>query len=86
MLCKFSCFLSYADCFRKSSFRNTIKVSKSLDPDQARHFVGPDLGPNFLKYYQQTTLVDKGLQQAWFWKGELSVCTIAGLRKTTGDV
>ena len=23
-------------------------ISNSLDPDQARHFVGPDLGPNFL--------------------------------------
>ena len=24
-------------------------MSKSLDPDQDRHFVGPDLGPNCLK-------------------------------------
>ena len=24
-------------------------VSNSLDPDQARHFVGPDLGPNSLQ-------------------------------------
>ena len=24
-------------------------MSNSLDPDQARHFVGPDLGPNFLQ-------------------------------------
>ena len=23
-------------------------MSNSLDPDQARRFVGPDLGPNFL--------------------------------------
>ena len=35
--------------FLKNSFRNTIKVSNSLDPDQARHFVGPDLGPNCLR-------------------------------------
>ena len=28
---------------------NTIRVSNSLDPDQARHYVGPDLGPNFLQ-------------------------------------
>ena len=35
--------------FRKNSFRNTIKVSNSLDPDQARHFVGPDLGPILLQ-------------------------------------
>ena len=27
-------------------FFNTIKVSNSLDPDQVRLFVGPDLGPN----------------------------------------
>ena len=31
------------DCF------NTIWVSKSFDPDQARHFVGPDLSPNCLQ-------------------------------------
>ena len=35
--------------FSKKSFRNTIRVSNSLDPDQARHFVGPDLGPNCLQ-------------------------------------
>ena len=33
----------------KKSFRNTIRVSNNLDPDQARHFVGPGLGPNFLQ-------------------------------------
>ena len=48
----FSCFLSSADCskstFLKNSFRNTIRVSNSLDPDQARQKVGPDLGPNCL--------------------------------------
>ena len=31
------------------NFFNTIRVSKSLDPDQAQHFVGPDLGPNCLQ-------------------------------------
>ena len=30
-------------------FSNTIRVSKSLDPDQAQYFVRPDLGPNFLQ-------------------------------------
>ena len=34
--------------FFKSSFINTIKLSNSLDPDQARHYVGPDLGTNCL--------------------------------------
>ena len=35
--------------FFKNSFRNIIWVSNSLDPDQARHFVRPDLGPNCLQ-------------------------------------
>ena len=33
----------------KKSFRNTIRESNSLDPDQARHFVRSDLGPNCLQ-------------------------------------
>ena len=33
----------------KNCFRNIIGVSNSLDPDQAQHFVGPDLGPNCLQ-------------------------------------
>ena len=32
--------------FSKNSFKNTIRVSNGLDPDQDRHSVGPDLGPN----------------------------------------
>ena len=35
--------------FFRNSFRNAVRVSNSLDPDQARHFVGPDLGPNCLQ-------------------------------------
>ena len=47
-------FLSSADFFSKSSFsknsfRNTIRVSNNLNPDQAWHFVGPDLGQNCLQ-------------------------------------
>ena len=34
--------------FSKNSFRNTIRVSNDLDPDQDRFSVGPDLGPNHL--------------------------------------
>ena len=30
-------------------FFNTIRMSNSLDPDQARQFFGPDLGPNCLQ-------------------------------------
>ena len=56
-LCKqgfFSNFLSSALffsklTFSKSYFGNTIRVSNTLDPGQARHFVGPDLGPNCLE-------------------------------------
>ena len=33
----------------KNCFRNINGVSNSLDPDQAQHFVGPDLGPNCLQ-------------------------------------
>ena len=47
---KFYTFLSSADLFKicssKNSFRYNIRESNSLDPDQARHFVGPELGPN----------------------------------------
>ena len=47
-------FLSFADKFSKSTlfkicFRNTIRVSKSLDPDQARRFVVPNLDLNCLQ-------------------------------------
>ena len=37
------------DIFEKKYFKNTIRVSNSLDPDQARQNVGPDLGPNCLQ-------------------------------------
>ena len=47
-------FLSPADFFQnpffsKNYFRNTIRASNSLDSDQARYFVGPDLDPNCLQ-------------------------------------
>ena len=35
--------------FSKNSFRNTIRVSNRLGPDQDRHFVGPNLGPYSLQ-------------------------------------
>ena len=37
-------------------------MSNSLDPDQARRLVGPDLGQNVCKGYQQTTLLVKELR------------------------
>ena len=35
--------------FLKNYFRNTIRVSNSLDPDQTRLYVGADLGTNCLQ-------------------------------------
>ena len=44
--------------FSNMSFRNRIRASNALDPDQDRPSVGPDLGLNCLpKGYQQTTKV-----------------------------
>ena len=41
---------------------NTIRVSNSLDPDQAPHFVGPDLGPKlFAKFPAYDTSRQKNL-------------------------
>ena len=35
--------------FLKNYFRNTIRVSKSMYPDQARRYDGPDLGTKCLQ-------------------------------------
>ena len=50
----FSGFLSSDDFFQnqffsENSFWNIIRVSNSLDPDQALQNVGPDLGANCLQ-------------------------------------
>ena len=51
---KFSCFFSRLlifvfkiNCFEKM-FKEYLGASNRLDPDQARRFVEPDLGPNCL--------------------------------------
>ena len=45
-----ACFLSSAVVFSsKYLFQNTVRVSNSLDHDQARPFAGSDLGPNCLQ-------------------------------------
>ena len=66
-LVHFACFLSSADSkssfSRKKSFENTIRVSKSLNPDQARCFVGPELSQNCLLKYSATALVGKKLKK-----------------------
>ena len=56
MLGNFECF--FVVCEFKKSFRNITRVSKNLDTDQARRFVGPDLGPNCVqRLYRQTSKV-----------------------------
>ena len=55
------------DNFEEVTFENNYamrKVSNSLEPDQARPFVGPDLGPNRL----QTTLAGIELTQCYIAK------------------
>ena len=44
-----SCSCCRLPTLKKNLFRNTIRVSNSLDPDQDGHYVGPELGPNCLK-------------------------------------
>ena len=44
-------------------------MSNNLDPDQARHFVGPDLGPNCLQKInrqQKSPLVGKEINTKQF--------------------
>ena len=41
--------MSYFTLWMLDFFFNTIQASKTLDRDRARHFVGPDLGPNCLQ-------------------------------------
>ena len=43
------CLFIFKLPFSKISFRNTISVSNSLDSNQARRFVGPDLDLNCLQ-------------------------------------
>ena len=53
------CSFFSKSCFSKSSFRNAIRVSNSLDPDPARHVVGPDQGPNCCRSYQHMILAGR---------------------------
>ena len=54
MLGNFHAFSSSADIFQNQLFRKTLsgiptECQTILDPYQARHFVRPDLGSNFLQ-------------------------------------
>ena len=44
-----ACLFFFKINISENSFRNTMRVSNSVDPDQAQHFVAPDLVPNCLK-------------------------------------
>ena len=68
--------------FLKNSFRNTIRMSNSWDPDQARLFVRPDLGPNCLP---RLSADDTGRQRAkgvcsYLNKKKLSVTTLSQIQ------
>ena len=49
MLGNFSCFCCVLTFLKKKSFKSTIRVSNSLDPDLDRQNVGPDLGSKCLQ-------------------------------------
>ena len=51
------CWLFSKSTLSKNYFRNTIRVSNSVDPDQARHFVGSDLG--------QKLFANNIIQRSW---------------------
>ena len=59
--------------FQKFFFRNTIRVSNGLEPDQNRQYVGPDLVPNPL---QKIISSRQKLPLAW---NELSYSTLMAM-------
>ena len=66
-VCDISC--STFTFSQKKKIKNTIRVSIGLDPDQDRHFVTPDFGPNCLQILSADIAVSKervtcSLQQA----------------------
>ena len=56
MIWSFCRLLCHKDIFLKKS-SGIPSMSNSLDPDQARQFVGPDLGQTVYKGTQQTTKI-----------------------------
>ena len=48
-------------------------MSISMDPDQARHFVGPDLGPNCLQRYKLLVITPTGLCSVSSWKLKVQI-------------
>ena len=65
----------------KNSFRNTIRVSNVLDPDQEQHFDGPDLGLNCLQRlseYDKSPIARKELSSLIFEKYCLLIFECSG--------
>ena len=68
----FTCWVIFHDffgpqlTFSKKYFRNAIRVSNSLDTDQARHFVGLILVQTVLKYEQNTAKLAAARQRVKF--------------------
>ena len=84
MLGIFSCFcrlLTSELMFSKNSFRNTIRVSKSVDPD--RCFVSPDLCPNCL---QRLSADDKLLLERKELKQSFIVVGVGDSVKQSGTI
>ena len=70
MLFLLSAFFFSKSTFSKNSIRNTIRTSNSLDPSQARHIVGPDLGSNCL---QRLSAVNTCRQRVNYWSVALQM-------------
>ena len=61
----------FKSTFSTESFRNTIRVSNSLDPDQARQNAGPDLNPNCLQRLSADDKSDSGIFSQFLHKSML---------------
>ena len=84
LLGKFACFFVICWFFQNQLFKKFlhIRVSNSLDPDQARHFVESDLGPSLFakdisgRHYpslgkeNEKILVRKNSHISFLWKIE----------------
>ena len=66
MLGNFSCVLPSTifqnKPFSEYSFRNTVRESNSLVPDQAQPFVGPDLGSKCLQWLSADDTSKQGVK------------------------
>ena len=68
--------LRFVTFWAEHSFMNTIRVSNSWDPNQARHIVRPDLGPDCLQKLSVHVTVGKELPWPVYNFGSLKVKTI----------